>query len=266
MTKPAFHREQPAHSPVRRVGGLILQTYRYGPDRVVPRHDHSLAYFTFVAAGGFDEAMGTTTRSCTWGHLVFYPEGEEHANRFHRGGGEVLRVDVEPALLARLREHGPLLTRPAVLTDAPASSLGSRLHREFHSHDPGSELAIEGLSLELLSLTQRAGSSSSSPAWLLHAEESLRARYAEPVSLKTLADEIGIHPSHLARAFRARHGCTMGEFVRRIRIQHARARLRQRGTDLAALAVELGFADQSHFGRVFKRCTGLTPAAYRRSS
>ena len=91
-------------------------------------------------------------------------------------------------------------------------------------------------------------------------------RYAEPVSLQSLADEVGIHPSHLARAFRARHGCTMGEFVRRIRIQHARARLRQRGTDLAALAVELGFADQSHFGRVFKRCTGLTPAAYRRSS
>jgi AraC family transcriptional regulator len=256
------------HSPERRAHGLTLRLYRYGADHYLPRHEHARAYFTVVTAGGFDEREGRRTRTCTRGDLVFHPEGEVHTDRFHRDGGHVLRVEMAAPFLSRLREHGPILTQPVVLNDGATGWLGSRLHREFVSRDACSDLAIEGLALELLVAAQRDTISPRRawPTWLDRVEDHLRARFAEPIALQAVAHDVHVHPSHVARAFRARHHCSIGAFVRRLRIEHACRRLLDPATDLAALSIDLGFVDQSHFSRVFKRHVGLTPSEFRRRS
>ena len=93
----------------------------------------------------------------------------------------------------------------------------------------------------------------------------LRDRFREDVSPSDLGREVGIHPVHLASVFRKYLGCSVGEFVRNCRVEFAASRLACRGVPLADIAAEAGFADQSHFTRLFKRATGLTPAAFRRS-
>jgi AraC family transcriptional regulator len=55
-----------------------------------------------------------------------------------------------------------------------------------------------------------------------------------------------------------------GEYVRRLRVERARADLEKSRDSLSAIALRHGYADQSHFTREFRRATGLTPAAYRR--
>jgi AraC-like DNA-binding protein len=57
----------------------------------------------------------------------------------------------------------------------------------------------------------------------------------------------------------------MGSYVRRLRLDWAARELVRSETSLAGVALEAGFADQSHFTRFFKRHTGLTPQAYRRA-
>ena len=59
-------------------------------------------------------------------------------------------------------------------------------------------------------------------------------------------------------------GCTVGGYVRRLRIDWARERLAQRGAALVDVALDAGFADHAHFTRVFHRETGMTPSGYRR--
>jgi AraC-like DNA-binding protein len=67
----------------------------------------------------------------------------------------------------------------------------------------------------------------------------------------------------LARAFRKHHGCTVGEYVRQLRVERAMERLARSDDSLAAIALDVGFADFSHFARVFKRQTGTTPGRFR---
>jgi AraC-like DNA-binding protein len=61
-------------------------------------------------------------------------------------------------------------------------------------------------------------------------------------------------------------GCTVTGYVHRLRIDWARERLERSDMPLADVALDVGFADQAHFTRVFRRVTGSTPSEYRRRS
>ncbi|WFR78946.1 AraC family transcriptional regulator [Janthinobacterium sp. NFX145] len=91
----------------------------------------------------------------------------------------------------------------------------------------------------------------------------LETLQAQPsASLRQLAQAAGLSPFQLIRAFRAATGLTPHAYQLNAHVNRARSRL-QAGTALAQLAHELGFADQSHFQRVFKAHTGITPGRYR---
>ena len=102
------------------------------------------------------------------------------------------------------------------------------------------------------------------PAWLVLAQELVHARFRERLSLSDIAREVGISPSHLAREFRARLGTTVGEYVRRLRIDWVAEQLRRPSTRLSELGIAAGFSDQSHLTREFRRRLGVTPAEWKR--
>ena len=87
--------------------------------------------------------------------------------------------------------------------------------------------------------------------------------FGEPVSLRGLARQAGVHPVHFAAAFRRFHGCSLGEYLRRRRLQYTWTRLADPEVPLAQVAAEAGFADQSHLTQTFKRFIGMTPRRYR---
>jgi AraC-like DNA-binding protein len=103
----------------------------------------------------------------------------------------------------------------------------------------------------------------STPAWLERAVELLRESFRGPITLDEIAKELDVHPIHLSRVFRKKYGCTMGDYVNRLRIQFACAEMSRGWPALNELALSAGFADQSHMGRVFKGTVGETPARFR---
>lgn len=88
-------------------------------------------------------------------------------------------------------------------------------------------------------------------------------RCAETLSLATLAVEAGMSRYHFVRAFSRVVGMTPHAWQIDQRIQRARGLLEQ-GVSLADAALQLGFADQSHFQRAFKQRVAATPGEYRR--
>jgi AraC family transcriptional regulator len=127
-------------------------------------------------------------------------------------------------------------------------------------------LAIEGLTLELLAETSRRSVVSSNhkrPLWLEQAREILHAHFTGQLTLTSIAEMVGVHPVHLAREFRKYYLCTMGDYVRQLRIEFACRNLAETTTPLVEIALAAGFSHQSHFSRTFKRLTGMTPAQYR---
>jgi AraC-like DNA-binding protein len=92
-------------------------------------------------------------------------------------------------------------------------------------------------------------------------KEYLRANVHRNVRLKELAALTGLSKAYVIRSFRRVVGMPPYEWLLQLRIEEARKRL-QKGSSISGLAMELGFADQSHFHRRFKSVTGMTPATY----
>jgi AraC family transcriptional regulator len=90
--------------------------------------------------------------------------------------------------------------------------------------------------------------------------------FSESLTLAGVAASVGVHPVHLARVFRQHYRCTIGEYVRQVRIEFASRELSVSDAPLAEIAFTSGFSDQSHFSKTFKRLTGQTPAQFRKAS
>ena len=93
----------------------------------------------------------------------------------------------------------------------------------------------------------------------------LDGRLFEPTTLAQAGSELGVSPSHLVRCFTRTFGIAPHQYVLARRIGAARARLLD-GEPIALVAAGVGFYDQAHFNRQFKRQVGTPPGRYARSS
>jgi AraC family transcriptional regulator len=101
------------------------------------------------------------------------------------------------------------------------------------------------------------------PDWVWRAREvigDLASRAG--LEVRDVAGMVGVHPVALARRYRRHFGQTPGGAIRQMRADRASA-LVARGSDLAGIAADAGYADQSHMTREFVAVYGLTPGQYR---
>lgn len=101
------------------------------------------------------------------------------------------------------------------------------------------------------------------PLTAQRARDYLHAHIDQDIGLVELAQACGVDRFRLSRAFKAAFGLAPHAYLIQLRLARAR-RLLALGESPAAVATTLGFADQSHLGRWFRRAYRLTPAAYQR--
>ncbi|NLX77285.1 MAG: AraC family transcriptional regulator [Clostridiaceae bacterium] len=92
----------------------------------------------------------------------------------------------------------------------------------------------------------------------------LMENYMKKLTLKQVADEFFITASHLSRTFRKTTGFTIIEYLNSVRIKEARKLLKETGKSVMEIAELTGFESQTHFGRVFRQMTGVSPLQYRK--
>ncbi|WP_176508939.1 MULTISPECIES: AraC family transcriptional regulator [Pseudomonas] len=101
------------------------------------------------------------------------------------------------------------------------------------------------------------------PLTAQRARDFLHAHFDQDIGLEQVAQACGVDRFRLTRAFKAAFGLAPHAYLVQLRLARAR-RLLARGQTPAEVAMALGFADQSHLGRWFRRAYRLTPADYRR--
>ena len=211
----------------------------------LPPHDHEAANVTIVLRGAFEERVGQRSFSAQRGSVIVKPAGARHANVYGTGEVECVTIEVPPSFdIAETRHfRTPMF-----------ALLAERLCED------DSKFAAAELLHELIGTTRELRESRAE--WLSTIEQILREEPHTP-SLSELGAAVGRHPAHVAREFRARYGCSVGAFVRARRIDAAREALRETDRAIAAIALDAGFYDQSHFTNVFRRLLGTTPERYR---
>lgn len=252
----------------RRFGPLRFDDTRYPSGLNMPRHAHDKPHLSCLVRGSFDEALGSTEHTRMQGAAIFRRSEFEHSCQFHGSPVQILRVEFDDSWLARVESMADAQPRSFVAQTTLTATLTTRLLRELTIGDGASALSAEGLVLELLAEAFRTGTprDAGEPRWLRRVREALHEGFLQQLSLSELAADAGVHPSYLARTFRARHGCTIGAYLRRLRVDYAADRLRNTDVPLAEIAQAAGYADQGHFTRQFRRATGRTPGEYRRQA
>jgi AraC-like DNA-binding protein len=235
-------------SRMRHAGDLVL---RAGDVHLIPPGDaHGAAHF--------EDMEG-------WA-LAFHPEAfpqEDTSWGSHTG----LRLG--PLLRVRSGCH-PVL-RPSAAQRQRLEGWMRLLEQELHGGERSRDEAVSALlRLVLIELERMSGPEDSpdpaGPGIARQALTHIEARALEPLSLAQVARAVGRSATHVASVVRKETGRTVGQWILEYRMAEARRRLRGTDEQVDIIAERVGYADVTHFIRLFRRAHGLTPAAWRRQA
>lgn len=92
----------------------------------------------------------------------------------------------------------------------------------------------------------------------------IETRFAQPITLRNLAEELQFSPGYLSVRIKQQTGMNFSEYLLHVRLREARPMLLQTNDKIAEIVEKVGYADQFYFSRLFKRATGRTPSEFRR--
>lgn len=251
--------------------GMELLTARYFAHRFTP-HVHDTYAIALIEHGAERFRCGRAEGIAPAGSIIVIPPGEVHTGQRGCESGWAYRVfypqpQLLAALMAELRDGdaaAPVFG--SVVLDDPALFMAlRRLHAVLvGAADP---LLRAGAWREAMGhLLMRHGGASQprvgrETVAVRTAQELLRADEGAVLTLDAVARAVGLSPWHFNRAFSSEVGLPPHAWRNQWRLAQAKTLLR-RGQAPVEVAAALGYADQSHLHRHFKRAFGVTPGAY----
>ncbi|NBA94036.1 AraC family transcriptional regulator [Pseudomonas sp. R5(2019)] len=256
--------------------GVELLAARYIDQRFVP-HMHE-GYVIGMIIGGAQRYRyrGADHLAPTGTLVLINPEEVHTGHKGHEAGWLYRAFYPENWRINSLLEELELPTheRPAfgatLYRDPDLVNGFYQLHRLLESPATALEQQTQWREMMLALLHRHAKVSAPSepgrePQAVARAKELMQAQLAEPPSLEQLASAVNLSPFHFARVFRRATGMPPHGWLMQQRIAHARGLLGQ-GCLPLEVATRLGFADQSHLNRQFKKVYGVSPGVYREAN
>jgi len=247
--------------------GVSIAESTYASGLSVGAHTHDAPLLSLVLQGHATEENGGHSRELRSQSLLYTPSFESHGHRFLTAG-RWLNIQFSTRWIARVGAGVTMLPAASQLVRGGSTvNWAYRLGAEIREPDTVSQFAIEGALLLLISDLARMPvlGERRRPRWLKVIEDAIEASIAAPPAVTDLAALAGVHASHVLRTFRQYHGCTVATYVRRRRLERARADIASSNLPLSMIALQVGFADQSHLTRAFREAYGETPGQYART-
>lgn len=245
---------------------VIFTDLRHANPRKLPSHSHELPFFAVLMEGLYGERYGREERQFRPFTLHFRPAGVPHQDEVGPPGVRFFEIEIRPSWRNRLADCSATLD--VARDDCKGGELlwlSLKLYRELHGTTVADDLSVESLLAELMAATARMPPDGVErrPAWLSRIIDRLAVEYAQRHTLDDLSRDAGVHPVHLSRVFRRCVGEGIGEHVHRLRVRAACEQMRTPEIAIAEISDALGFSDQSHFTRAFRRVVGVTPKVFR---
>jgi AraC family transcriptional regulator len=242
----------------------------------VTRPEVSLMWVRDKGSNASITVAGRHTASIAPGRAKFwfFPEGVDSQGELTgKGAYDCAGVFVDPAFLSAGAKRA--LAEPIVGFSHDALGRAfDELAGELAEPDEMLPMFTEGWAMQALAYVARASRTPEpnraaprtglAPWQLRRAKEMLQANLSENLSLRRVAEACKLSVSHFARAFKASTGVPPHQWLMTARVEMARDMLVRSPTPLVDVAGVCGFADQSHFSRVFARVVGTSPGAWRR--
>jgi AraC-like DNA-binding protein len=277
MVEQSRPREHAVYTRAPDLGELELLHAHFVTHSYAP-HAHDGFAIGVIEAGAERFRYRRGTHEAPAGAVVMINPGEPHTGAAAMPGGWQYRMlypaaDVLRGIASELAGHArqvPFFPEPVAWDPAMARALGE-LHRLLEVNRDPLERDTQ-LRMVLAALIQRHADTLHLPpparaeaATVHRVREYLDEHAAEPVTLDALAELSGMSGFHLTRIFAQNIGMPPHAYLTHVRVQHAKHLLARRLPPVE-VAHLVGFYDQSHLTRHFKRIVGVPPAQYARQA
>ncbi|HEY6916070.1 MAG TPA: helix-turn-helix transcriptional regulator [Allosphingosinicella sp.] len=235
-----------------RTHDLAAHLVHYAPGLQQPVHEHARAQLSFLILGDLHETVGRNEADVSVQASGIKPSGVRHGARFGRQGALMLAVDFSGDA-----PHGLDASEPCRWTALSGAAV-HLLHAAIRH--PGDKADV----LWDLAALSRSGEAEKRkpPGWLRNVREEI-ADAPSQADIAVLAAKAGVHRVHLSRSFQAAYGLPPSLYKIRSMAARALTLAAESRQPLAGIAMEAGFADQSHLTRAVRRYTGLPPSRLR---
>lgn len=262
------------HASIRRSPVSATEAVCLSSTHSFPRHSHDQYGVGLIWRGAQRSFSGRGMVEAQAGDVIMVNPGEIHdGHSLHGTERSWLMLYFDPQQLQTTAERqferacAGLNLLPPIRQDARLGTMIRQLVQWLHRPD-SAPLAIDEAETLLLGHLARCQQplaiTRAPPANIDKAVQRLNAACADPLRLAELAQDCGLSEYQLLRQFQRRHGITPHAYLVQRRLQTAR-RLLHTPAPLADVALQCGFADQSHLTRAFKRQFGFTPGHYRQA-
>jgi len=245
--------------------GILLSETIYSAGFTSNWHFHENPYFTFILNGGSIEERKKLSNECVPGQLLFYYWQIPHRNSNYQPSSRNFNIEFDKHWLNELGVTVTGINDVFLLDDINSKLMLLKIFKEYRQIDICSEIAIQSTGLKLLSsISKKEKEEKYLPGWVKPLAELLNDCCDKNYSLRELSALLHIHPITISKNFPKFFNCTLGEYMRRTKICRSLSLVKKPDLSLTDVAYSCGFADQSHFTRVFKQMTGFLPGQYKR--
>ena len=223
-------------------------------------HCHENAHISFVLKGGCSEKKKNLYERLP-GKSTFYLSGEPHQivnmhNSLH------VNLEMDDSFFNRFDFSEDVFGKTISRTP-DAQFLMLKVYRELMAADEMVLISIQMLLLEFLHRAEKWRYEEKIPDWISRVQELMHDRCTETLTLTELSQAAGVHPVTVSHYFPIYFSCTLGAYMRKLKVEKALELLKS-GGGLSETAYDCGFFDQSHFIRIFRELTGYLPAQYQK--
>lgn len=242
--------------------GVIISTTHHSVEECSPGiHYHENPHLCFILQGEDVESRNNRSYERKAGDIYFYYAEETHALISRKCILKNAIIEFEKTFLEKYECSEAQIDR-AVNNNLDTKFLVLKMQQEMLIDDSCSRIAIETLLLNLINYSKNT-CNKSTPQWVRLLDDLLNDKWNEQITLQELSNAAEKHPITISKHFRKYFSCTLGEYMRKLKISNSIPLIKNSRMSLTEIALYCGFSDQSHFTRNFKQMTGFLPKDFR---
>lgn len=243
-------------------GLFNLSMTTYASNRRIEKHYHDNSYLSILVKGKYTEHSQRYQQSVMAGDILFRPSSYTHENQFQECGGTCFHIEFNRAWIEKI-EIDLKLKLPQNFVHFKSGVFPSLYKLLFcFQYGQAEDLANEFLYDWLFQINQ-IPAKQVGLQWVEKVIQILDNELYEFHSLKSLSERVYVHPVYLARGFKERKGCTIGEFQLKAKLANAIHLLLNTSLSIKDISYQNGFYDDAHFIRSFNTVYHISPQKFR---
>jgi len=246
----------------KKIGDIRFSEYTLQSKPYMPPHFHREGYFSFLMEGQIDETINNHSYVRSPGMVVYHPPYTPHVNMLNSRKATLFHIEWTEAKKSILNQPENLRENQIIYDERIIKQLRSiycDIKKNNNDHQIGNKVYDLYLSCEKSNCKKYF---IKRPEWLDQLLAFINNNYDRSLTLDLLSEEVNKHPVHISRTFTKYMFCSVYSYITKLRIEAASSKIKKGQISLAKLAYDLGFSDQSHFSRTFKKYVNISPSSY----